>query len=45
MFYIHYGDEGNILSVSNHIDTELWIETTQEIFDDFLLDVSIFMNI
>ena len=35
MFYIHYDDEGNILSVSNHIDTELWIETTQEIFDDF----------
>jgi hypothetical protein len=35
MFYIHYDETGNILSVANHTDTALWLETTQEVFDDF----------
>ena len=36
MYYIHYDSEGYILSAANHNDAPLWIETSKEIYEDFI---------
>jgi len=35
MFYIHYSEDGDILSVANHNNATLSIPTTKEMYDDF----------
>tara|TARA_B110000977_G_scaffold106177_1_gene138444 strand:+ start:3203 stop:3745 length:543 start_codon:yes stop_codon:yes gene_type:complete len=37
MFYIHYDEDGNAYQVANDNDAELWIEISEEVFDDFSL--------
>jgi len=36
MYYIHYDSEGYILSAANHTNAPLWIETSKEIYQDFI---------
>jgi len=36
MYYIHYDSEGYILSAANHNNAPLWIETSKEIYQDFI---------
>jgi len=35
MFYIHYNEDGDIISVANHNNATLSIPTTKELYDDF----------
>ena len=36
MFYIHFDEQGNILSAANHNDAPLYTEVTKEIYEDFI---------
>ena len=44
MFYIHYNEDGDIISVANHNNATLSIPTTKEMYDDFSFGKNISMN-